>query len=430
MRRGTVLPKGAEIVRRRELKGWTQEKLEGKAGCPVRTIQRAEAGMPVQLRNVAEIAQALGCELEDLLLGHDEPSSYESEAESAALKPGSAPFLPSLIIGRDHALRDLKARLISPGQDQESPPVQILTAVRGWPGVGKTTLAAALAHDPDIARSFPDGILWASLGPAPNLFSELAAWGRALGTDDLLRAQTLEEASRQLAALLRHKRMFLIVDDVWAAEHALPFRGGGRDCAMLITTRLTGVAQALAATPDHVYNLAVLNDDDGLELLRRLAPTVVAEYPESALELVRALEGLPLALQVAGRLINAEAHSGWSVSDLIRELRDETARLLETQAPANMADLLTQTTPTVAALFRKSTALLDPETRDRYAYLGVFAPKPATFDLAAMAAMWQVPDPKPTARSLIDRGLLEPVGSGRFQMHALLVAHARTLLSA
>jgi hypothetical protein len=30
---------------------------------------------------------------------------------------------------------------------------------------------------------------------------------------------------------------------------------------------------------------------------------------------------------------------------------------------------------------------------------------------------------------LINYGLLEPVGGGRFQMHALLVAHARSLLS-
>ena len=60
--------------------------------------------------------------------------------------------------------------------------------------------------------------------------------------------------------------------------------------------------------------------------------------------------------------------------------------------------------------------------------LGVFVPKPATFDLGAMATAWEVSDPKPFARILVNRGLLEPISGGRFQMHALLVYHARSLL--
>jgi len=55
----------------------------------------------------------------------------------------------------------------------------------------------------------------------------------------------------------------------------------------------------------------------------------------------------------------------------------------------------------------------------------VFAPKPATFDLAAMKAVWNVNDPKP--KYVLYRGLLEPVSGGRFQMHALRVVHARRL---
>jgi hypothetical protein len=43
--------------------------------------------------------------------------------------------------------------------------------------------------------------------------------------------------------------------------------------------------------------------------------------------------------------------------------------------------------------------------------------------------MWDEPDPKPTVRVLVNRGLLEPVlGTDRFQMHAILVMHARSLL--
>jgi hypothetical protein len=344
-------------------------------------------------------------------------------------RPGSAPPVPPLIIGREEAMADLKLRLGVTKETQAFPTMQILTAVRGWPGVGKTTIAAALAHDSDIAAAFPDGVLWYSLGSNPDLFAGLATWGRALGANEFLHAKTLEEVSVQLAGILRDKRMLLVVDDVWEPEHAMPFRVGGRSCTMLITTRLNSVAQALAPTPNNIYKLAVLTEKKSLELLQELAPTVVVQYPAQSLELVRELEGLPLALQVAGRLLNVEINYGFGVIELLDELHQGT-KLLEARAPADRADIVNETTPTVAVLLQKSTEHLDGSIRDCFALLGAFAPKPATFDLDDMKAVWQVEDPKPVARVLVDRGLLEPVVElGCFQMHALLVMHACSLLT-
>ena len=112
---------------------------------------------------------------------------------------------------------------------------------------------------------------------------------------------------------------------------------------------------------------------------------------------------------------------------MLSELRSG-AKLLKEKAPADRMDLEKQTIPTVAVLLHKSIERLDQKTRDCFAYLGPFAPKPATFDIAAMKSVWQVDDPKPIADALIDRGLLEPIGNGRFQMHALLVTLAKSLL--
>ncbi len=357
-------------------------------------------------------------------------------------RAGTAPRPPLLIVGRDGDLRKLKNRFGIGGQRSKLAPVQVLaserhssesekatfTAVRGWPGVGKTTLASALAYDPEMIASFPDGILWVSLGQTPDIFSHLTAWGRALNIE-LAHAKTVEEASAQLAAHLRGKRMLLVIDDVWKASFALPFQIGGPNCATLITTRDRGVAQQLAPTPDDIYRLDVLSDEKALELLRALAPKVVDRHLKESQVLVSELEGLPLAIQVAGHLLQSEADLGFSVVDLSSELR-EGAKLLAATAPADQTDLTKETTPTVAALLKKSTDHLDPNVRDCFAYLGPFAPKPATFDLEAMQAVWHVDDPKPITRILVERGLLEPVPeTDRFQMHSLLVIHAKSLLT-
>jgi len=101
--------------------------------------------------------------------GASSPLRPSAIIASAPMRPGSAPPPPALLIGRDDVLRDLKTRLT-----QARGHAQILTTIKGWPGVGKTTIAAALAHDADLARAFPDGVLWTSLGELPNVLSELA----------------------------------------------------------------------------------------------------------------------------------------------------------------------------------------------------------------------------------------------------------------
>jgi len=189
------------------------------------------------------------------------------------------------------------------------------------------------------------------------------------------------------------------------------------------------VAQAIAPLAEGIYKLHVLDDEASIQIFEALCPSVVRSHRDKCLELIHELEGLPLALQVSGRLLNTEAGYGFGVSTLIDELRSG-AKILEARAPQERIGLASETSATVAVLFQKSTDRLDEHTRDCFAFLGPFAPKPATFDLDAMKFVWQVEDPKPIVRTLVDRGLLEPVGdTGKYQMHALLIAHAKSLLT-
>jgi hypothetical protein len=340
--------------------------------------------------------------------------------------PGLAPPVPGLIvIGREESLSLVKSLLRTPSPANSD---LNLTVVRGWPGVGKTTLVGVLGRDPEVLKAFPDGVLWTALERGPELMTKLADWGRTLGTDDLLRTPTVEEGIVKLAALLRHRRLLLIVDDIWKASDAVPFMRAATQsrCAMLATTRLTKVADELCSDGKRVHILPVLTEENSIILLRYLAPEPVDQYPEECRELVSDLGYLPLALHVAGRLLKAEAKMGLSVVDLIAGIR-EGAKFLKESAPLDYKSE-GSTRPSVHALLMKSTDSLDEFTRDCFAFLGPFAPKPATFDAAAMKDVWQVDDPAPVIRKLVAHGLLEPVGASRFQMHELLVKHANSLL--
>jgi hypothetical protein len=338
------------------------------------------------------------------------------------------PPTPALFLGRAGDVDAVKMRLGIVSKPRQTARARRIVAVRGWPGVGKTSIATVIARDPDTNVAFPDGVLWVSLGEAPNLLAELVTCGRYLGAEDVLRTATLKDAIARLRVHLSEKRMVLIVDDVWTLEDVLPFLHATPERgALLITTRLPAVAERVASGEDGAYHLSVLDRYSAIELLRRLVPSLVEERPEASTALVDSLEYLPLAVHVAGRLLASEYRNGWGVDDLLAELSAGADRILASQVPLDGTEPGTHAIPTVTILLERSTTRLDAETRERFAFLAAFAPKPATFDLQAAGAVWNVSDPRPTIRQLVDRGLLEPVGSERFQIHALLIAHARSL---
>ena len=82
--------------------------------------------------------------------------------------PMMAPEPPVDFVQRPAEFGALKQKLL----DAKGDAVAITAALRGAGGYGKTTLARALAHDPDIAGADYDGSLWVQLGEKPgNLLS-------------------------------------------------------------------------------------------------------------------------------------------------------------------------------------------------------------------------------------------------------------------
>jgi DNA-binding winged helix-turn-helix (wHTH) protein len=332
---------------------------------------------------------------------------------------GTLPPLPRLVLGREHDISAVKQRLLAPGS--------ALCAVHGWPGVGKTTLASLLARDEELAARYPDGVLWASLGPAADASYELQLWARALGLSALAQeCPTARELGPRLSQALRSRRVLLIADDLWQLEDFAPLRVGGEHCGMLVTTRQPVLADAIALGGES-YRLGLLAAHSAGELLRQLVPSAVERYPAACARLIEALEGLPLAIHVAAGLIRAEIRRGFSVDEVLAELLRDARRIYESELPG---DLARDAGATVAALIERSTRALAEPTRERFAALGVFVEKPAVFDEAAIESAWAATGARETLAELVDRGLLEPAGAGLYQMHALLKTHAEALLEA
>jgi hypothetical protein len=112
----------------------------------------------------------------------------------------NVPARPNHFRGRD-ALVDALVQRLRAGQSTA-------LSAEGLPGVGKTTLAVVLAHHPAVLAHFSDGVLWAGLGPTPDVPSALAMWANALDVD-VSDQPTVQARSQIVRNVIGQRRILL-----------------------------------------------------------------------------------------------------------------------------------------------------------------------------------------------------------------------------
>jgi tetratricopeptide (TPR) repeat protein len=294
--------------------------------------------------------------------------------------------------------------------------------------VGKTALAIELAHDHEIRAHFHDGILWAALGPEPNMLGLLSRWGAMLGISSTEMA-SLSDSEAWAIALHRaigSRSMLLVIDDTWRVEDALTLKVGGPNCAHLVTTRFPSIATAVAT--GGASSIQELSEDNSMSLLRMLAPKVVGREEQKAHDLVHAVGGLPLALTLMGNYLRMHEYSGQArrIDAALKRLSSAEKRfqISEPRGPVERHSSLPAEAPlSLRSVFAVSEQQLDEQARAALYALSVFPPKPNSFsEDAALAITNCTVDVLDT---LFDAGLLESSVSGRYTLHQTIADYAR-----
>jgi tetratricopeptide (TPR) repeat protein len=351
--------------------------------------------------------RAAGLDWPELTVGQDASGRYV-----APFLAPPRPFQP--IVGRDDALSGLRERLL----DREA---VTISAVRGLPGVGKTTLAQVLAHDPVMQQAFPDGVFWVGLGRNPDLFFHLGLWADALAMDrtEIRQMTAVGLRAAAIRARLSNRAALLIIDDVWQAKHAGSFRLGGKDCAHIVTTRLPAVTDAFSDA--HRVIVETLDEKESLRLLRYLAPQVYQQFPTTVERLAKESGGLPLTLMLMGSYLRQQSDSGQSrrLEQALHNLQDQTFRLHiempQAGVHAHPSLPVEQAISLTSIIGVSEEALPHEDARHALRALGLFPPKPNSFSEAAAAAVMD--QPLELLDVLVDAGLVESKGQERCQIH-------------
>jgi tetratricopeptide (TPR) repeat protein/SAM-dependent methyltransferase len=323
----------------------------------------------------------------------------------------NVPPMPTHFVGREELLAEMIRKLTS-GENAA-------LSASGKGGVGKTTLAVAIAQSPEIVEHFADGVLWAGLGPKPDVMSTLANWGDVLGVD-VTGYALAEQRARSIRNTISLRRMLLVIDDAWQSEPALLLRCGGPNCCHLLTTRDDAIARTFAGVTgtERVLELA---DAPAFELLRQIAPEACEVDPEAARQLAVDTGGLPLALELLGGYLAIPEHSFFP--DL------SATAFLELSNPKRRLELahrrlgsLDDHSVTLQDTISLSLEGLNERSRSAFFSLGAFAPKPAAFDRAAAEAVTNAD--VSTLALLIARNLVDQVGN-RLAVHQAIADVAR-----
>ncbi|MEH2175460.1 NB-ARC domain-containing protein, partial [Nostoc sp.] len=302
-----------------------------------------------------------------------------------------APPLPTYFVERPEYSDDLKTRLLN-GSSFDSRTL-VITAIHGLGSVGKSTLAAALAHDAEIQTRFCDGILWATLGQQPNVLALLSGWVQALG-DYSFKPTSVEATSNHLRTLLYDKAVLLVVDDAWNTEDAQAFNFGGARCQVLVTTREGSIADALAAS---TYSLDIMKPDQAMELLtKKLRREITGTERHSAENLAKGVGYLPLALELAA----AEVACGTTWDELLADIQQEVARLTSFDRPEaeEITDEASLKRLSLTASLNLSVKRMPPEKQQHFSWLGVL-PEDVNINKMMAATLWQM-DKRDAAKML------------------------------
>ncbi len=300
------------------------------------------------------------------------------------------------LVGRDGAIQEVSARLAD----------HRLITLTGSGGVGKSVLAIAVANalDPTLG----DGAAVVELGGLAEPALLLAAVAQALGVSEAAGQMLDLQVDRAVA----DRDLLIVLDDcdpliAECARLAERILRAGPGVRVLATSR-----QSLGVSGELVWRVPSLTDLDATILFRQRATGDVAADQAVVARICRRLDGIPLAIELAAARTRA-----LTVEQIDARL-DDRLHLLTGGSRAGLARH-----GTLRATIDWSYQLLDPEDREVFATLSIFAGG-CTLESAAAVHGGDVLD---ALDRLADRSLV--TFDGRYRLLQTVRAYARERLS-
>ncbi|GAB3498918.1 ATP-binding protein [Amycolatopsis cihanbeyliensis] len=311
--------------------------------------------------------------------------------------------------GRARELGQIRAVLLDDGAVASR-----VCVLSGMAGVGKTTLAARVAHR--LEGRFTDGCLFLDLrGHTPDATEVSPAEAldrclRVLGVPGEEIPRDVDDRAGVYRNRLRGRRFLIVLDNVRSARQVVPLLPAEPNCRVLVTSR-----NRLHALDDaqHIM-LDTMPEAEAAALFRRVVGTALPppgtdEHTDRLLARIGDRCGrLPLAVRIAAA--RYRGNPTWTPDELATRLADEQARLV----------LLDDGERSVTAAFRLSYHGLPVEQRHMFTVLALHPGQDIDLRAAGVLAGIDLTAAERALTGLHDANLLVQRAPDRYQFHDLL----------
>jgi len=342
------------------------------------------------------------------VVGQEYPASPAGAPRPFQLPPDLVTFA-----GREPYLDDLDG-LLRPGSGQTVG----LVGLHGTAGVGKSALAVHAAHR--WGERFRDGVVWVDLrrrDVASALRHVAATYGYG---DQAAQVPDAEGLAGLVRTVLRTREALVILDNAErvAVEEFPLLLPGAPGCVALVTSR-----RSFTELERHgrVLPVGEMEQKEAEALLARILGATVDEGERAARkDLAQRLGGLPLALDIAARLMGRR---NWSAGEYLARLEEAPSLVAELCLP-----LAKRPEDSVAVAFALSYEALERGQQRLFRALGVMA-EGGIAPPAVAGVVGQ--EPREVERGLEGLAALSLVRPsqvpGRYELHPLLGDYSRVL---
>ena len=182
---------------------------------------------------------------------------------ATGLKYQSPPTCPANHVPRVELLKEISSAILN---SDITPTIGTTVTIRGIGGIGKSTIAKALCHDPLIKEHFINGFLWISLTPPlPNPMTMLSEiYQRLSGKSAASNVPVIISRLKSFVSVPSCK-LLVILDDVWEAKDAMMFVDVFSSCKTVMTTRKMDINVKIP--PIRNFDVKSMSVDEATQLL-------------------------------------------------------------------------------------------------------------------------------------------------------------------
>jgi ankyrin repeat protein len=304
--------------------------------------------------------------------------------------------------------------------------------VFGQPGVGKTVLIAELARNKEVQVAFDGGVYWVGFnigdaeslkepGPIPyqkKLYRQLV--NSEAGE---LNVQTWHEGLTKLQTIAANKfdnnRCLIIVDHPFGVDNLLDAIEVHENAVFLIITNDRSLLYAKGLKDSSIFEVEV-DEDDALSMLSEWLDIPKDKLPQEAQDISVTLGHLPLAIAMVGANLQGRKHdlavAFSDINEIIKEGKLETAYPVDSSPWRKLGNL-----------FDWVLKRLEDEEKESFYDLAIL-PQGWQLNTQLLLVIWKNKKPywaRQLAQKLVDKGLVQKSGDGKFVLHNLMRLHLR-----